>query len=104
VLLSSCCDQDVRRLPESRRLPVLALPPRDGRALLRLVGVFGGIAMALVKYVAQGARGEANGVRAGNGWGERQPRRVQSTKNGASYRSASTMDVCCDSPKKRRQE
>lgn len=35
--------RDVRLLPDSLLEPVLALPPRDGRALLRRVGVLGGI-------------------------------------------------------------
>jgi len=36
--------QNVRRLPESLLLPTLDLPPRDGRALLRLVGDLGDMA------------------------------------------------------------
>jgi hypothetical protein len=43
-LRMSCPVQCVRLLPDSRLEPVLTLPPRDGRALLRLVGVLGAIA------------------------------------------------------------
>jgi|TARA_R110002003_G_scaffold2545_2_gene24439 hypothetical protein len=51
---TSCAN--VRLLPDSLRDPVLALPPRDGRALLRLVGVFGGIVVtaASIQFEASG--------------------------------------------------
>ena len=50
-----CATVHLRRLPDSLLDPVLARPPRDGRALLRLVGVLGGIAQAesLVRIVRQ---------------------------------------------------
>jgi hypothetical protein len=67
-----CCDQDVRLLPESLRLPVLALPPRDGRALLRLadVGLFGGITIAGSRNIAEGVGIEAIGARFRASWGQ----------------------------------
>jgi hypothetical protein len=40
----------IRLLPEALRAPVLALPPRDGRALLRRVGVFGAMSKSLSEY------------------------------------------------------
>jgi hypothetical protein len=50
--------QNVRRLPESLLLPTLDLPPRDGRALLRLVGDLGDMAGVGYGWMRRGnARG-----------------------------------------------
>jgi hypothetical protein len=56
----------VRLLPDSLRDPVLALPPREGRALLRLLGVFGAMLLAvLARDVKQVIGGSVSSSRRG---------------------------------------
>ena len=50
---------DVRRLPDSLLSPMLALPPRDGRALLRRAGDFGGMTSPACRNVAPDVGSEA---------------------------------------------
>ncbi len=48
---SNSLSKYIRLLPDSLLPPVLGLPPRDGRALFRLVGVLGAILFVIMIVV-----------------------------------------------------